>query len=64
MNSFHSRKWFYSYDLKSATDRFPVVFQESVLSLMFNADYAKAWRELLTREPFRLPKGCATDSVK
>nr|AHF48631.1 RNA-dependent RNA polymerase [Sclerotinia sclerotiorum mitovirus 15] len=56
MNQIRSRKWFYSYDLKSATDRFPVLLQERVLSLLFNADYAKAWRELLTREPFRLGK--------
>lgn len=56
-----SRKYFYSYDLKSATDRFPVELQEKVLSLIFNTDYASAWRSLMTKESFRIPNG---DPVK
>jgi hypothetical protein len=43
---------YYSIDLKSATDRFPVELQEKVLSRMFNERYASAWRNLMTRLPF------------
>jgi len=49
-----SNKYFYSYDLKAATDRFPVIFQKNVLSLIFDTDYATAWTEVMTSEPFRL----------
>lgn len=49
-----SKKYFYSYDLKSATDRFPIEFQERVLSLIFDKTYAEAWRDIMTRLPFRL----------
>nr|WNM95030.1 MAG: RNA-dependent RNA polymerase [Diaporthe gulyae mitovirus 2] len=54
IQQFKSNKNYYSYDLKSATDRFPVIFQEKVLSLLVDHDYAKAWVEIMTREPFRL----------
>lgn len=59
IQQFKSNKNYYSYDLKSATDRFPVIFQEKVLSLLVDHDYAKAWVEIMTREPFRL-KGIET----
>jgi len=49
-----SRKIYYSYDLKSATDRFPVLVQQQILSLIFNPSYADAWRRIMTEEPFRL----------
>nr|BCY26966.1 RNA dependent RNA polymerase [Nigrospora sphaerica mitovirus 1] len=43
---------YYSIDLKSATDRFPVELQEKVLAAMFNKKYASSWRSLMTRLPF------------
>lgn len=54
MRQSQSKKWFYSYDLKSATDRFPVAFQERVMRLMFDEEYARAWRSIMTRLPFNL----------
>lgn len=33
---------YYSVDLSSATDRFPILLQESVLSVLVNPEYAKA----------------------
>ncbi|AIU44705.1 RNA-dependent RNA polymerase [Hymenoscyphus fraxineus mitovirus 1] len=54
-----TRKHYYSYDLKSATDRFPARFQRKVLSLIFTTDYANAWLEIMTKEPFTL-KGSET----
>lgn len=47
-----STKWFYSYDLKSATDRFPVAFQERVMAILIDKEYAAAWRDIMTRLPF------------
>jgi hypothetical protein len=52
MLAYRNNKWFYSYDLTSATDRFPVKVQERILGRMFNTSYAKAWTQLLTNEPF------------
>nr|WNM95032.1 MAG: RNA-dependent RNA polymerase [Diaporthe gulyae mitovirus 4] len=54
MQEYQSTKNFYSYDLTAATDRFPVSLQVAVMSLMYGSDYAKAWQEIMTREPFRL----------
>nr|WSP06968.1 RdRp [Gnomoniopsis castaneae mitovirus 1] len=54
IQQYKSNKNYYSYDLKSATDRFPVLFQGRVLSLLVDHDYAKAWYEIMTRESFRL----------
>jgi hypothetical protein len=42
MLMYKSRKWFYSYDLTSATDRFPVVIQERILGMMFDTNVAEA----------------------
>jgi len=52
MLSYKGSKWFYSYDLTSATDRFPVVIQERILGHMFDTNCAEAWRRILTDEPF------------
>jgi len=41
-----------SYDLKSATDRFPVSLQESLLALWINEDRASAWRSIMTDRNF------------
>jgi hypothetical protein len=43
----------YSYDLSSATDRFPVVVQTKVLSLAIGSpEYAEKWQTLLTQRDF------------
>jgi hypothetical protein len=56
--SINSEKFFYSLDLKSATDRFPLEFQKRVLTLLFgDEEYSQAWSDILTREPFRTKKG-------
>lgn len=54
IQQYQTRKGFYSYDLKSATDRFPVLLQEKILSLLIDDSYAKAWSTIMTKEPFRL----------
>nr|WEU70942.1 MAG: RNA-dependent RNA polymerase [Hangzhou mito-like virus 4] len=43
---------FWSIDLKSATDRFPIQFQELVLQSLFGAEYASAWVKIM-RRPFK-----------
>jgi hypothetical protein len=43
---------FYSFDLKSATDRFPVSLQESILALYINEKRASAWRSIMTDRYF------------
>jgi hypothetical protein len=42
----------YSYDLSSATDRLPVLFQEQVLGLFLGQVYAESWRKLLSLRGF------------
>nr|QDH90579.1 MAG: RNA-dependent RNA polymerase [Mitovirus sp.] len=37
----------YSFDLKSATDRFPRSLQKIVLSIMINGDFAQAWEDVM-----------------
>ncbi|AZT88623.1 RNA-dependent RNA polymerase [Ophiocordyceps sinensis mitovirus 1] len=58
ITKYKNKKYYYSYDLTSATDRFPVSLQERVLALMTNPEYAAAWHALMTSEPFTL-KGVA-----
>jgi hypothetical protein len=38
---------YYSFDLSSATDRFPVLIQEAVLGWLISPEYAAAWRRLI-----------------
>lgn len=45
---------YYSLDLKSATDRFPIKLQEIVLGRLLSLPKARAWRRLLTDLPFTL----------
>nr|BEQ09758.1 MAG: RdRP [Crassitunica tubakii mitovirus 1] len=52
---------YYSYDLSSATDRFPIEIQEMVLSWLTSREYAAAWRTVMVDLPFVTPKG---DMVK
>jgi len=47
---------YYSLDLTSATDRFPVEIQEIVVrELTQSPEYAAAWRRVLTAHPFYVP---------
>lgn len=46
---------YYSFDLTSATDRFPVQFQVEVLSHLVSREYAEAWEKALTSQPFYVP---------
>jgi len=43
---------YYSIDLKAATDRMPITFQQKVLSFIIGAKKSSAWVSLLTDLPF------------
>jgi hypothetical protein len=49
------------FDLKDATDRFPISFQKEVLSYAIGKERAEAWADILIQEPFVTPEG---DQVK
>jgi len=42
----------YSFDLSSATDRFPVEIQERLLSTIFTPEIAQLWRTILTARAY------------
>lgn len=47
---------YFSYDLSSATDRFPVEFQEIVVANLVSCEeYASAWRSLISDREFSVP---------
>lgn len=46
---------YYSFDLSSATDRFPVDLQERLLRIIFAGETSKTWLDLLISEPFYVP---------
>jgi len=46
---------YYSLDLTAATDRFPVKFQEFVLSIAIDPEYSKAWQTLCIDREFYVP---------
>jgi hypothetical protein len=48
---------YYSFDLKDATDRFPLALQKKVLSYLIGQPKAEAWSRLLIQEGYRTPKG-------
>jgi hypothetical protein len=48
-------KIFFSYDLSSATDRFPVLLQQPVLALLLGSRLASLWVSLLTDRTFLVP---------
>lgn len=48
---------FYSMDLSSATDRFPLKVQEFILAALIGDDKAAAWARLMAGQPFRSPEG-------
>lgn len=47
---------FWSYDLASATDRFPVVLQQAVMSWLLGHNLAKLWVSILIDRDFRVPQ--------
>lgn len=49
-----SKIW--SYDLTSATDRFPVFLQEIVLEQMFGSDIKDCWKDIILNRTFTGPK--------
>lgn len=49
---------YFSFDLSSATDRFPIKLQKEILSLMIGEKKATAWESLLTNDTFT----CSWDS--
>nr|UEP19800.1 RNA-dependent RNA polymerase [Sclerotinia sclerotiorum mitovirus 40] len=48
---------YYSFDLTSATDRFPVEIQRAVLSWLTSKEYADAWVQAMVQLPFDTPEG-------
>lgn len=46
------RKPIYCFDLSSATDRFPLKLQESVVSAIFGSDIGPAWGKLISDRSF------------
>jgi len=46
---------FYSFDLTSATDRFPISFQREVLGMLIGERPARAWERILVSLPFYVP---------
>ncbi|BAD72871.1 RNA-dependent RNA polymerase [Helicobasidium mompa mitovirus 1-18] len=48
----HPGSKYYSFDLKSATDRFPVELQEKVIQAFYGEDFARSWRSLITDQAF------------
>jgi len=47
---------FYSYDLSSATDRFPLALQQVVLSAIIGPKMAKLWAKILVERYYLTPK--------
>lgn len=48
----------FSYDLSAATDRIPVILQQTLLGVFTTQEFAFHWRHLLTSRFFRIPKWC------
>jgi len=46
---------YYSFDLSSATDRFPMALQELMVKHMFGEDFSTRWRMVLTSFEFIVP---------
>jgi len=43
---------FFSFDLKNATDRFPILYQKLVVERLIGVERAQAWHDLLVKEEF------------
>ncbi|QUP79244.1 RNA-dependent RNA polymerase [Botryosphaeria dothidea mitovirus 2] len=48
---------YWSIDLSSATDRFPISLQRRLITLMFNKDLADGWNYILSNRKFKTPEG-------
>jgi hypothetical protein len=48
---------FWSLDLSSATDRFPIKLQVKLLSKIFDNDFANNWKDLLINRGYVTPEG-------
>jgi len=48
---------FWSLDLSSATDRFPIDLQRRLLVRIFNENFASSWRYILSNRQFVTPEG-------
>lgn len=48
---------FWSLDLSSATDRFPIELQRRLLVRIFNEEFAHSWRYILSNRQFVTPEG-------
>lgn len=46
---------YYSLDLSSATDRFPITIQKMVVKYLVNQEYSDAWERVLTQHEFYAP---------
>lgn len=55
---------FYSVDLKSATDRFPIEIISRVLKGILPPEYVNAWEQIMVGEPFDLPGKTAAGAVR
>jgi len=45
---------YWSFDLSKATDRFPIKFQEIVLSVLWSKEYASAWKHIMIDYEFHV----------
>jgi len=45
-------RWYYSYDLKSCTDRLPVELQRRILAKLIGEERANAWKSIMVDYPF------------
>lgn len=59
-----NKEIWWSLDLSAATDRFPLVFQKSVLTRMFSERYALAWANLLVARQYSTPTGIKPRRVR
>lgn len=52
LHSITPRPRYYSYDLKAATDRFPIGVQVLLLERLFGKSWSEAWRRIMVKLPF------------
>jgi hypothetical protein len=57
LNVIANKPCYYSYDLSSATDRFPIILQERILSCLIGSERANAWAKILVGQPFQADWG-------
>jgi hypothetical protein len=59
----NSEEDFYSVDLKSATDRFPIQVIEMILKGKFPSHYVDAWHRIMVGHPFEITLPHGTEKV-